>query len=143
MREHLEHGYDFSTIILGGVLSGLFGVLGLGLASVGLYGVVANTVSQRTREIGIRTAMGARRRDVLRLVTSQSMALVAVGAAVGGGTGLFAARMLQRILFSVDPADLRTFLAVFLILAAVATAACIIPARRAVKLDATTALRWE
>ena len=143
MQEHLQRGYVFSPMILGGALSGLFGILGLALASIGLYGVVANTVSQRTREIGIRTALGASSTDILRLVTRQSMILVAAGACAGIVSGLPAAQLLKRVLFSVDPADLKTFVTVLLLLAAVAVAACLIPARRAVKVAPTVALRWE
>jgi len=143
MQDHLQRGYVFSTIILGGALSGLFGILGLALASIGLYGVVANTVSQRTREIGIRTALGASSRSILRLVTSQSMVLVLVGAAVGIASGLAAGQLLKRVLFSVDPTDLKTFLTVSALLASVAVIACLIPARKAVKVAPTVALRWE
>jgi len=143
MQEHLQRGYVFSSIILGGALSGLFGILGLALASIGLYGVVANTVSQRTREIGIRTALGAGSGNILRLVTRQSMMLVLAGAAGGLAGGLLVARLLKRVLFSVDPADLRTFLTVFVLLAIVAVVACLIPARRAIQVDPTVALRWE
>jgi ABC-type antimicrobial peptide transport system permease subunit len=143
MQEHLQHGYVFSSIILGGALSGLFGILGLALASIGLYGVVANTVSQRTREIGIRTALGADRGNILRLVTSHSMMLVSAGAACGVAGGLLVARLLKRVLFSVDPTDLKTFLSVFALLAIVAIVACLVAARRAIKVDPTVALRWE
>src|SRR5262249_44263980 len=94
MREHLERGYAFSTIILGGALSGMLGLLGLALASLGLYGVVANTVSQRTREIGIRIAIGASNGNILRLVMKQALILVAAGAAAGAISGLAAARLL-------------------------------------------------
>jgi predicted permease len=143
MQEHLQHGYVFSTIILGGALSGLFGFVGLALASTGLYGVVANTVGQRTREIGIRTALGASRSNILRLVTRQSMLLVAAGASAGIVGGLAAARFLRRVLFSVDPTDLKTFLTVVAALAIVALVACLIPARGAAKVDPMVALRWE
>jgi ABC-type antimicrobial peptide transport system permease subunit len=143
MQEHLRHGCVFSSIIPGGTLSGLFGILGLALASIGPYGVVADTVSQWTREIGIRTPLGAGRGNILRLVTSQSMSLVWAGAAGGIAGGLLVARLLKRVLFSADPTDLRTFLTVFVLLALVAVVACLIPARRAMKVDPTVALRWE
>jgi predicted permease len=143
MQEHLQRGYVFSTIILGGALSGLFGVLGLTLASIGLYGVVANTVSQRTREIGIRAALGASGSNILRLVTRQSMILVSAGAGAGIVGSLLAAKLLKRVLFSVDPADFKTFLTVVVLLAIVAVVACLIPARRAVKVSPIEALRWE
>jgi predicted permease len=141
MQEHLEHGYVFSTIILGGLLSGLFGILGLALASIGLYGVVANTVSQRTCEIGIRTALGASRNSILRLVTRQSMVLVLAGATGGIVNGLAAGRLLKRVLFSVDPTDWKAFVFVSAVLAIVAAVACVIPAQRAAKVDPGAALR--
>jgi predicted permease len=143
MEDHLRRGYVFSTIILGGALSGLFGILGLALASIGLYGVVANAVTQRTREIGIRTALGATGANILRLVTGQGLALVSVGAAAGLAAGLAAARLLKRVLFSVDASDGKTLLTVISLIAIVALAACLIPARRAVKIDPIEALRWE
>jgi predicted permease len=143
MQEHLEHGYVFSTIIMGGALSGLFGILGLALASIGLYGVVANTVTQRTREIGVRTALGASSGKILQLVLRQSMVLVSVGAGAGIVSGLAVANLLKRVLFSVDPTDSKTFAVVFVLLAIVAAIACLVPARRAVKVAPTAALRWE
>jgi putative ABC transport system permease protein len=105
--------------------------------------VVANTVSQPTREIGIRTALGASSSNILRLVMRQSMVLVSAGAIGGIGSGLAAAQLLKRVLFSVDPTDWKTFLTVVAVLAIVAVIACVIPARRAVKVDPTVALRWE
>ena len=143
MREHLENGYVFSVIILGGTMSGLFGAIGLALASIGLYGVVANTVNQRTREIGIRTALGASGASILRLMMRESMMLAAVGIAAGFAGGLAAARLLKSVLFSVDPADWKTIAVVVAALAAVAAVACLTPARRAVKVDPLVALRWE
>ena len=143
MREHLENGYVFSGIILGGTMSGLFGAVGLTLASIGLYGVVANTVSQRTREIGIRTALGASGASVLRLMMRESMVLAAIGIAAGFASGLGAARLLKSVLFSVDPADWKTFAIVMAALAVVAAVACLAPARRAAKVDPLVALRWE
>jgi predicted permease len=143
MQEHLQQGYPFSTIILGGAMSGLFGLLGLALASIGIYGVVANTVSLRTREIGIRAALGASHASILGLVTRQCIVLVAAGSAAGIAFGLGAAQVLRRILFSVDPADGKTFVAVIAVLGAVATVASLIPARKASKVDPVVALRCE
>lgn len=143
MQDHLQHGYVFSTIILGGALSGLFGILGLALASIGLYGVVANTIGQRTREIGIRAALGAGNLSILALVLRQSLILVTAGALVGIVAGAAAAQLLKRVLFSVNLADPATFLAMVAILVMVATAACVIPARRAIKVDPVVALRHE
>ena len=143
MQEHLQHGYVFSTIILGGTLSGLFGMLGLALASIGLYGVVANGIGQRTREIGIRAALGAGNGAILRLVLKESTIVVTAGAVVGITGGLAAARLLKRVLFSVNPIDPAMLLAMIGVLAMVATAACVIPARRATKVDPLVALRNE
>ena len=110
MQEHLEHGYVFSTIIMGGALSGLFGILGLALASIGLYGVVANTVSQRTREIGVRTALGASSGKILQLVLRQSVVLVSVGAGAGIVSGMAMAHLLKRVLFSAWASSLSSAL---------------------------------
>jgi predicted permease len=143
MREHLEKGYVFGAIILGGTMSGLFGAIGLALASIGLYGVVANTVSQRTREIGIRTALGASGASILRLMMRESMVLAAIGIAAGFAGGLGAARLLKSVLFSVDPADWKTIVVVMVALAVVAAVACLAPARRAARVDPLVALRWE
>ena len=122
-------------------MSGLFGAIGLALASIGLYGVVANTVSQRTREIGIRTALDASGASILRLMMRESMALTAIGVSAGFASGLGAARFLKSVLFSVDPADWRTIAAVVVALRAVASIACWVPARRAAKVDPLVALR--
>jgi predicted permease len=143
MEDHLKHGYAFSIVIMGGALSGLFGILGLALASIGLYGVVANTVNQRRREIGIRAALGAGTGNILRLVTRQSLILVSAGAALGAACGIAAGRLLKRVLFSVDPADWTTFLMVATVLCLVSILACLMPARRALKVDPNVALRWE
>ena len=143
MEDHLKHGYVFSIVIMGGALSGLFGILGLALASIGLYGVVANTVNQRRREIGIRAALGAGTGNILRLVTRQSLIFVSAGAALGAACGIAAGRLLKRVLFSVDSADWTTFLMLATVLFLVSILACLTPARRALKVDPNVALRWE
>jgi putative ABC transport system permease protein len=125
------------------VLLGLFAALAVFLASIGIYGVVAFLVTQRTREIGIRIAFGAQRGDILRMVLINSGKLILLGL----GTGLAAAFALTRILaselFAVSPTDPITFTAVSAFLAAIAFAACIVPARRAAKVDPMVALRHE
>jgi predicted permease len=141
MREVLQLGLWAPR--MGAVLLGIFGVLALLLASVGLYGVLAYTVSQRTQEIGIRMALGANARAVLRMVLQQGMALVLAG--VGGGliVGLFVTRMLTSLLFAVSAADPLTFVAMPVLLLLVALLACCVPAWRATKVDPMIALRYE
>jgi predicted permease len=143
MQDHLQKGYLFGAIVLGGTLSGLFGLLGLTLACIGLYGVVSNTVNQRTREIGVRTALGASRGNILRVVLKQGMLLVLIGTTAGLAGGLAVAQLLKRVLFSVDPAEPMAFAFAILILLAVALLACLIPARRAARVDPSEALRYE
>ena len=128
----------FTTLLLG-----LFAVLALSLAVVGLYSVVAYGVTQRTREIGIRLAVGARPRDVLAMIIRQGMQPAVVGLALGlfGAFGLM--RMLSNQLYEVRPTDPATFTVVAVGLLLVAFAACFIPARRAAKIDPVVALRYE
>jgi predicted permease len=143
MEEHLQHGYVFSTIILGGALSGLFGLLGLALASIGLYGVVANTVAQRTREIGIRAALGAGRGSILILVIRNSIALTAIGACIGLVGGIGVGPMLKHILFTIDPVDWRPFVLVLGFLVIVTFVACLVPACKALKVAPVDAIRCD
>jgi predicted permease len=143
MQDHLQHGYLFSAIVMGGALSGLFGLLGLALACMGLYGVVANSVAQRTREIGIRTALGATRGGILRLVIRRAMFLVGAGAAVGFIGGIEAGQLLKRVLFTVDATDWATFALMITLLVAVALVACLVPAHKATRVDPMIALRYE
>jgi putative ABC transport system permease protein len=120
-----------------------FGLFGLILASLGIYGVISYSVTRRTHEIGIRLALGAQKRDVLRMVVGQGLKLVLAGAAIGIVGGLALSRFLTSLLYGVEPTDPLTFVAVSLILIAVALAACYIPARRAAKVDPMVALRDE
>jgi len=124
-------------------LSGFFGLLALVLASVGLYGLLSYEVSRRTREIGIRMALGAQAGSVLKLVLRQGIVLVVVGAAVGIGVALSVTRYLSSMLYDVHANDPLTIIAVAALLTLVALAACYIPARRATRVDPLVALRYE
>ena len=125
------------------VLLGIFGAVALLLAAIGLYGVLAFAVSQRTREIGIHMALGARARDVLLMVVRQGMSLVLVGIGVGLLGAYALTRTVRSLLFEVAPTDSLTFVVVPLLLAIVGAIACYLPARRATKVDPLVALRYE
>jgi putative ABC transport system permease protein len=124
-------------------LLGVFASVALVLAAVGLFGVMAYLVSQRTREIGVRLALGAERRDIFRLVLGRGVILAAIGAAIGVGGALWLSRVMQSLLFSVSATDPGTFTAVPVLLILVAVLACYVPARRAMSVDPVTALRAE
>jgi putative ABC transport system permease protein len=126
----------FNTVLLG-----LFAAIALALAAVGIYGVVAWNVTKRTREIGIRSALGATRRDVLRLVVGQGMKVVLLGVALGLAGSFAATRAMQGLLFETSTFDGWTFAVVSLLLASVALLACWFPARRATRVDPMMALR--
>ena len=125
------------------LLVGAFAVLALVLAGVGLYGVVAYTTRQRTREFGIRLALGAERRQLIWLVLRQGMVLVGIGLAIGLGGAFALGRALSGLIYEVQPGDFRVHILTAVILALVALAACWLPARRAAKIDPMTALRYE
>jgi predicted permease len=141
LRKSMEFGSVFERIA--GALVGSFGLLALVLAAVGIYGVVAYTTRQRTREIGIRIALGARRGDVLRLVLAQGFRLTILGLGIGLAASFAVTRILKSELLGVSPTDLVTYACVSLLLCFVSLAACYIPARRATKVNPTVALRYE
>jgi len=124
-------------------LLSLFAVLALILASVGIYGLMAFLVSQRTQEIGIRMALGAQTRDVLQMVIKQGLILALIGVAVGLGAALALSRVISSLLYDVSPTDPLTFVCVSLFFTGVALLASYIPARRAARIDPMVALRYE
>jgi ABC-type antimicrobial peptide transport system permease subunit len=124
-------------------LLALFSGLALLLAAIGIYGVLAYSVAERRREIGIRVALGARAGDVSRIVLRRTLALALPGVALGVVGALAATRVLERLLFGVKPNDPLTLVSVVVLLAAVALVAALVPARRAARVDPMLALRAE
>jgi putative ABC transport system permease protein len=124
-------------------LLSVFALLALVLAAVGIYGVVSYSVARRTREIGIRMALGADRNRVLRLIFLQGMRLIAVGVALGLAGSYALTRLMESLLFGVSATDPMTFAGISSLLVLVALGACFVPARRAMRVDPMTALRSE
>ncbi len=140
-EENLSLAYWGPRVAAG--MASTFGVLALVLATIGLYSVMTYAVSQRAREIGIRMALGAQVREVLRLIVSQGMRMVLIGIVLGLGGAFALTRMLASLLFGVGATDPVTFVGVAILLAAIALLACFVPARRATKVDPMVALRHE
>ena len=122
---------------------GLFAALAIVIAAVGVYGVIAYSVSRRTHEIGVRMALGAQRGNILAMVLRQGMTPVAVGVGIGLLASYWLTRLLKSFLFEVTPIDPATFVVVSVVLSAVALLACYIPARQATKVNPMEALRYE
>jgi ABC-type antimicrobial peptide transport system permease subunit len=133
----------FSTQRMAAALIGLFGLLALALTAVGLYGVISYSVAHRTREIGVRMALGAQSRDVLKMVMREGAALIAAGAMIGLAGAWAATRLIKGFLYGVSPTDPLTFIGIVILLIFVALTACYIPARRATKVDPMVALRCD
>lgn len=130
------------TYVMAGLFAA-FGLIALLIAAAGIYGMMSYSVSQRTREIAVRLALGAQVRDVLKMVMSQGGTLLLVAFAVGLSGGFALARIMTSLLYGVAPTDPATWFGVSLILAAVALLACYVPSRRATKVDPVVALRYE
>jgi predicted permease len=138
-RQIIEGGLFFAR--MGVMLLGVFGSLALALASIGLYGIMAYSVSQRKREIGLRMAIGAAQGSVLRLILKQGMSLVVIGIAIGFAAALLVGRLLGRMLYGVSASDPLSVAGAAAVLLAVALAACYLPARWASRVDPLVALR--
>jgi predicted permease len=143
MRQALGSGLGFFPVRVGAVSAAMLGLLAFALAIVGLYGVVSHLVGQRTHEIGVRMAIGATQRDIVRLVVRHGLTLVAAGLAAGLVAVLAGSRIVESLLFGVSPLDPVVLITLPLILGCVALIACTIPGRRAARIDPIAALRTE
>jgi putative ABC transport system permease protein len=138
MRAYVSDALGESRFVL--TLLGMFAAVAIVLCGIGLYGVMSHATAQRTREIGIRIALGATRRDILRLVVGEGLGFVVTGTVVGLVTAAAVTRVLQTMLFGVTPVDLSTLIAVSVLLVVVSLGACYAPARRATQVDAARSL---
>lgn len=118
-------------------------VLALGIASIGIYGVLSSLVTQRTQEIGIRMALGAQMRDVLGMILSEGFRLVALGVVIGVAAGVALSRYLSSLFFAVNPTSPATYVEVSLLMLVIALVACYLPAARAARVNPMVALRYE
>jgi predicted permease len=143
MRHSLSGGNGFFIFQVGAILAAAMGLLGLTLAVVGVYGVVSFAASQRTHEIGIRMAVGADRRDILRLMLRQGLVLVVGGVMAGVLLAWALTRSMAALLIGVSPTDALTFVTATVLLGGIGLWACYVPARRAMQLDPMVALRYE
>jgi putative ABC transport system permease protein len=125
------------------LLVGLFGSLALVLAAIGIYGVMSYTVTQRKHEIAVRMALGARRSQVWQLILKEGLMLASLGVCIGVAGAFALTRLMSSLLFEVKPTDLGTFAAVSVLLILIALIACVVPARRATRVDPLVALRYE
>jgi ABC-type antimicrobial peptide transport system permease subunit len=141
MQQHLHDAFFLPR--LAGTLFGIFGIVGLILAAVGLYGVISYSITRRTREIGIRMALGAQIGNVQRLIVRQGMLLAGIAVLIGLPAALAVAKFSASFLYGIHPYDQPTFIAVPLFLAGVALIACYLPARRASRVNPQIALRHE
>jgi putative ABC transport system permease protein len=139
LGRHDIHFYVARPLVMLALAGGMALILGV----VGLYGVITHSVSQRTHEIGVRMALGAQKRDVLKLVVNGGMWLTLIGVGAGVAGALVMTRFLSSLLYGVKPTDPLTFVVVSLVLTGVALLACYVPARRATKADPIVALRYE
>ena len=140
---HEATGFSLIPVRIAGQVLGTAGILGLGLALVGVFGVVAYAVSQRAREMGIRLALGATRRRLLQMVVAQGLRPVVVGLAAGILAALATSRLLRGLLIGVEPLNLESAVGVPLLLVGAGILAALIPARRATREDPVAALRVE
>jgi ABC-type antimicrobial peptide transport system permease subunit len=143
MSQSLQGANGFFFFRFGAQITAVMGFLGLVLAVVGIYSVVSYAAAQRTQEIGIRIAMGATTRDILKMVLRQGLSVVGIGLALGFVVALAGTRLLSGLVMGIKPTDPITFAVVLLLLTAIALFACWIPARRATRIDPLVALRHE
>jgi putative ABC transport system permease protein len=143
MDDVLEGGNGFFPMRIGAAFAAALGLMGLVLATVGVYGVVSYAAGQRTQEIGIRVALGAKPRDIGRLVVGQGFVPVVVGLGAGLAAAAGLGRLIANLLFGISPTDPMTFVAVPALLLTVALVACYVPARRATRVDPIVALRQD